>query len=204
MNPQTQGARLGLAEIYIDKKMFKKALAQTKKYSRVNSKDARVWLLQARAQMGIKKYIKAAQNFRKGRELSGRGIPKHYLDEAKALFKAGGKYQQQAIDLLDQGVKVMGPLVVLEESAFEYERDRGSFKAAILRARRLGERQGAQARWALEEGKVWVLAKSSAEARQIFRHGLDTIAAMSERRRNLPATLALEEKLKKALKALKP
>lgn len=126
--------------------------------------------------------------------------PEYFLDLADACLNQGAGHLDEAIAALDDGIRRLGPLTVLQDKAVEIESRAGRFDAALLRldamiaqGQRLPELYARQGRLLLAAGRT----DAARESFQLALARLDSLpaarrdtAAMRELRGSLQAQLS--------------
>lgn len=126
--------------------------------------------------------------------------PEYFLDLADACLKQGAGHLDDAIAALDDGIRRLGPLTVLQDKAVEIESRAGRFDAALQRldamiaqGQRLPELYARQGRLLLAAGRT----DAARESFQMALARLDSLpaarretAAMRELRGTLQAQLS--------------
>ena len=120
-------------------------------------------------------------------------IPEHYLARAKAYRAAGKPHLGLAVEGLDEGMAVMGPLITLQRLAIEIEHVRGNHAGAIARIDRVLAKAPRKETWLVNKGRILASAGRQAEALDTFRLARAALESLPPRIRSSPAMVALGE-----------
>src|SRR3990167_3701490 len=125
--------------------------------------------------------------------------PEYFLDLANACLNQSPGQVDAAIAALDDGIRRLGPLTVLQDKAVEIETRAGRFDAAlsrldgmIIQGQRLPELYAHQGQLLLEAGRT-------AAAQDAFRLALVRLDSLPEARRNTAAMQELRGSLQAQL-----
>ncbi len=122
--------------------------------------------------------------------------PAYYLELAETLADAGDEFLGDGVRVLDAGLIELGPLVVLESRAIDFEVALGRYDAALERIDRVLDRISRQAKWLIRRGDVLQAAGRDDEAARAFGLALAEITALPGRLRQTRASQAMEAQLR--------
>ena len=125
--------------------------------------------------------------------------PEYYLERAQALGGAGPEYIDQAIKGLDEGIHVLGPLLILQLGAIDLELSRGRFEAALVRLDRVIEQMPRKEKWLAKKAEILLMANRPEEARKAWEEALRELEKLPPGRRNVRATKQLEAEVRAGL-----
>ena len=120
-------------------------------------------------------------------------IPDHYLARARAYRAAGTRHLGLAIEGLDEGMAVMGPLITLQRLAIEIEQARGNHAGAIARIDRVLDKAPRKETWLVNKGRILASAGQQAEALDTFRLARAALESLPARIRSSPVMVALRQ-----------
>ncbi|MCA9291808.1 MAG: hypothetical protein KDA25_11820 [Phycisphaerales bacterium] len=123
-----------------------------------------------------------------------------YLDLARALAAAGAT--RDAVAALDEGLADLGHLVVLQEQAIALERRMGRIDAALMRLDDVVRGAQRPEKWLALRSELLMECGRVDDARAACHDALRAIARLPRARRHTPATLALEDALRRRLDAV--
>jgi predicted Zn-dependent protease len=122
--------------------------------------------------------------------------PGYYLAAAKLLAKSGAAHIGEAVSLLDDGIRDLGPVPQLQRYAIELELARNAPKAAIARLTSLAPTEGDGPEWQAQMGDLYVAAGDMPEAKLWWQKAQKTIS----QRRATPAQTILSQRVEANLK----
>jgi tetratricopeptide (TPR) repeat protein len=122
--------------------------------------------------------------------------PGYYLAAAKLLAKSGDAHIPEAVSLLDDGIRDLGPVPQLQRYAIELELARNAPKAAIARLTSLAPSEGDGPEWQAQMGDLYLAAGDRPEAKLWWQKAQKTI----NQRRTTPAQTVLSQRLEANLK----
>ena len=152
--------------------------------------------IRARALVKLNRRLEAAQDYSKAIARANEGRPELYLERAQALATEGKQYVDEAIRGLDEGVQKMGPLVTLQLYAMDLETENGRYDAALKRLDEVMAKAPRKETWLERRGNILRQAGKAEEARTAYQAGLDAMKTLPPARRNVPAMLELEKRLR--------
>lgn len=106
--------------------------------------------------------------------------PDHYLERARAQ-QGFGIDSAEVVRGLDEGVRKLGPLVVLHQRALQIELTRRAWPQALRRLDRMLAAMPLRAPWLLRRGMVLERMGKPAEARRAYSEGLAELDALPRR-----------------------
>ncbi len=130
--------------------------------------------------------------------------PELYYERAQSLAGGGNTYAKEAVRGLDEGIKKLGPLVTLELCAVDIEVKNKQYDAALARLDTMASKSPRKETWLARRGDILVQAGKNDEARKAFQGALDAMETLPPARRNVPAMLELQARLRDQLSKLKP
>ncbi|HQS57230.1 MAG: hypothetical protein B7Y56_00315 [Gallionellales bacterium 35-53-114] len=120
-------------------------------------------------------HMEAVQAFEKSLKNNTLPAPVDYLQIARSYVKSGQQYQQKAIDILDQGIVRLGPVVTLQEEAIELELLLGNYDAALGRVETLRSQGISDANIFFKQASVMSKAGRFEEAQGCYKKALAEI-----------------------------
>ena len=158
--------------------------------------------IRARALVKLNRRLEAAQDYTKAIARANEGRPELYLERAQALTAEGKAHVDEAIKGLDEGVQKMGPLVTLQLYAMDLETENGRYDAALKRLDEVMAKAPRKETWLERRGNILRQAGKRDEARAAYQAGLDAMKTLPPARRNVPAMLELEKRLRSNVESL--
>jgi len=129
--------------------------------------------------------------------------PELYYERAQALAGGGNTYAREAVRGLDEGIKKLGPLVTLELCAIDIEVKDKQYDTALARLDTMAAKSPRKETWLARRGDILVQAGKNQEARKAFQAALDAMETLPPARKNVPAMLELQSRLRDQLSNLK-
>jgi tetratricopeptide (TPR) repeat protein len=156
----------------------------------------------ARVLVKLQQPLLAAQDYSRAIASATDSRPELYLERAQVLTTEGGPHLAEALRGLEEGIKKLGPLVTLQLYALDVELKQKRFDAALARLDRLAEQFPRQETWLARRGEILQQAGRRNEAREAFKATLKAIAALPASRRQVPAMIELDKRVRLALDQL--
>lgn len=176
---------------------FDRFLARYPSHVEALTLRSRVW-----QQLGMP--LNAAEDLARATTATPEGAPELYIERAQALAGAGAAHLDTALAVLDDGIKKMGPLVTLQLTAIDIELRRQNFDGALNRVDAVAARSPRKESWLARRGEILLQAGRSDEARQAYQSALAALDTLPPVRRNVPAVMDLEKRIRTELDHLKP
>ena len=154
------------------------------------------FILRGRAFARLHLPLSAAEDFDRALALYPDPGPDLFIERAQILEGAGPEYVARALAGLDDGIRKLGPLVTLQLSAIELEVKTKSYDSALGRVDKIAERSPRKETWLARKGEILKQAGRAEEAREAFRTALVALRSLPATRRNVPAMLELEKRLR--------
>lgn len=120
-------------------------------------------------------HLEAVQAFEKSLQNNMQPAPVDYLQVAGSYVKLGKEYQQKALDILDQGIVRLGPVVTLQEEAIELDLLSGSYDAALNRVKTLRSQGINEANIYFKQASIMSQAGRFEEAQASYKKALAEI-----------------------------
>jgi predicted Zn-dependent protease len=193
LDPQLEVVHLSRGRAQLEAARPEAALPSLSRFLALHPAHAEALVLRARAHALLARHRDAEADFAAALAHSAEPAPDLFIERARNLTATAG--HEQALAVLTDGIRRLGPLVVLEDAAIETELALGRTDAALAR---LDTRLAAAPRKeALLDRKARVLlaAGRTVEAQATFREALEAIASLPEPQRRLRATARLAESI---------
>ena len=178
---------------------FDEAEAALRRYltSMPESASGHVALAETLTEQG--RHLAAAREYTLAIAAQPTPTPEHYLARAKAYRAAGTPHLGLAIEGLDEGMAVMGPLITLQRLAIEIERVRGNHAGAIARIDRVLAKAPRKETWLVNKARILASVGRQAEALDTFRLAKAALESLPPRIRSSPAMVALRQTISEHL-----
>ena len=118
------------------------------------------------------------------------------------LAAEGSAYFSSALRGLDEGIQKLGPLVTLQLFAIDVELKQKNIDGALARLDKVAEKSPRKETWLARRGEILQQAGRPEEARQAFKAALASFQTLPPTRRNVPAMLELERRLRRQLEMI--
>jgi len=200
--PKQAITNLFLSRAYLDNKQYQLAETTISRFLSAQPQHAMGLIIRARAFTALNHHLKAAADYTQALNLMEPPQPAYYLERAKVLQKQGASYFNQAITGLDEGIKKLGPLVVLQLEAIHLLEKQHRYKEALQRVDTLISQTQRKEKWFLMRGKLLILSTQYTEAKEAFILGLEAIKQLPTVRRRTRATQQIKIELESALDQL--
>ena len=142
----------------------------------------------------------AIADFRRGLELLQDPALEYYVELAEAL--AAERATNDALSILDRGIKKMGPLPALETPAIELEVTRKNYADALARIDSLMPQLLRRENWLARRGAILVEAGRKVEARKSYEDALVAVKALPSRIQQSSPMLRLNAQVDEALRQI--
>lgn len=176
---------------------FDKFLARYPTHVEALTLRSRVW-----QQLG--QPLSAADDLARATKATPEGAPELYIERAQALAAAGSAQVESALAVLDEGIQRMGPLVTLQLTAIDLELKRQNYDGALTRVDAVAARSPRKESWLARRGEILLQAGRPDQARTAYESALAALNTLPPVRRNVPAVLDLERRIRTELDQLKP
>ncbi len=158
-------------------------------------------ITRARVLVKLGRRLEAAQDYSKAIAGAAQPQPETFLERSQALTGEGQAYFEEALRGLDEGIKKLGPLVVLQLYAIDVELKRKRFDTALARLESVAAQSPRKETWLARRGEILQQAGRLKEAREAYQEALKAMAALPPARRQVPKMLELEQRVQLALES---
>ncbi|PYJ03741.1 MAG: hypothetical protein DME25_11385 [Verrucomicrobia bacterium] len=159
-------------------------------------------ILRARALARLNLRLAAAQDYSRAIRFSPEPGPDLFIERAQVLAAEGSAYFSSALRGLDEGIQKLGPLVTLQLFAVDVELKQKNIDGALARLDKVAEKSPRKETWLARRGEILQQAGRPEEARQAFKAALASFQTLPPTRRNVPAMLELERRLRRQLELI--
>jgi predicted Zn-dependent protease len=153
----------------------------------------------ARALVKLQLRLEAVRDYTAAIKAASTGRPELYIERAQALAAEGEAHFAEALRGLDEGLQKMGPLVTLQLYAIDVELKRKNVDAALERLDKIAAQSPRKETWLARRGEILQQAGRKEEADKAYRSALQAMATLPPARRNVPAMVELEKRIRAAL-----
>jgi tetratricopeptide (TPR) repeat protein len=181
---------------------LKAAKLSLDRYLAKNPNHEMALTVRARVLIGLKDYGPAVEDFTRAIANGGSLKPEYYFERGQAWMAMEPKNYKEALKGLDEGIQKVGPLVILEILAIDCEVGLKSWDGALKRVDLLAKQSPRKDGWLARKGEILQQAGRVKEAREAYKASLAAIAALPPHRREVAATIELENRVKAALDSL--
>jgi len=211
IDPGFAAAELCLARTLLDSGEPGPSLDHIGRFLEARPRSVEGWMTRGRAQSRLGRHLEAAEDFTRALAECDEGHsprrpyePEYFLERARALVAAGPQHVEQAVRGLDEGIRVLGPIVSLQLPAIDLELELGRYDAALARLDTIAARAQRREGWLARRATILERTGRVDEARAACDEGLAAIAKLPPARRAVPAIRELEEQLRATLGRLSP
>jgi predicted Zn-dependent protease len=169
------------------------------RFLRQHTNHVEALVTRARTLVKLKQPIAAACDYTAAIRQMPTGRPELYIERALALAAEGEAHYTEALRGLDEGIQNLGVLVTLQLYAIDIELKRKNFDAALDRLEKISAQSPRKETWLARRGEILQQAGRNDEARQAYQNALGAMATLPPSRRNVPAMLELEKRIKAAI-----
>jgi tetratricopeptide (TPR) repeat protein len=125
--------------------------------------------------------------------------PEHFVTRARVIHDMADGSIAEAIDGLDRGMELLGPVASMQLEAGHLESARGEFDRAIERLDTLSDQYARKDLLLVRRGQVHEAAGSRMEAESLYTEALEVILALPAHKRNADRTRELETLVREKL-----
>lgn len=196
LDPALDAALLGLVRNALGRGDAEAALQSADEFLARHPGDPMGSLERARACARLGRIEDADAGFEAAVGALDRAGPELYYEWAAVLKRGGEAFRAEALQVLDEGIRGLGPLVTLVEPAVEIERESGNVRGALARVE--GVLRGPLARsvpWHLTKAELLLESGRPGDAARTIAEARGILESLPARRRNVPAMLELAERL---------
>jgi tetratricopeptide (TPR) repeat protein len=160
-------------------------------------------IARARAHSKLGQRKASSDDYARALQLAPQPQPEFYLERAQTIAAGGDDHLTDAVNALDEGVRKLGPLPTLQLAAIDIEVRQRKFDAALARIDSAAATTARKETWLARKGDILRQAGRTAEAREAYRAALKALETLPPARRNVPATAALEKRIRDEAASLK-
>lgn len=130
--------------------------------------------------------------------------PDHYIARARSYMDAGTPHLMQALQGLEEGIALIGPLITFRRLAIEIEIAQGNYQSAIDRVDSILQDVDRKETWLVKKANILSSIGMNQEATQTFLLAERAIQALPNRNKKSPAVRALQKIIDTNLKSETP
>ena len=167
--------------------------------SRVPS-DGQALIERARLLSRMSERKAAIADFTRGIALQHEPQPDVFLERAQVQVADG--QSEAALRGLDEGIKLLGPLVTLQLRAIDLEVSRTNYNAALTRLDSIINQSARKENWLARRGDILLQAGKTNDARVSYELALAAAQSLPQRLQEGEPVIALSERLTRTLRGL--
>lgn len=202
INPKFALLDLVRGDIFLQAGRLPEARAALDRYLKQTPANAHALLLRARTKAASGKPVESLADYRAALGAAVAPEPDLYQEVSDALAAQG--LADEALVVLDKGLRALGPIPSLTLRAMELEVVTGRFDAALSRVDLLQKSSPRPEPWMAKRAQLLARAGRPAEARAVWEGLLAHLAALPNLERGSHAMSLLAEQARQALAALGP
>ena len=139
------------------------------------------------------RHLDAAQAYELAVDYQVTPSPDLYLARAQAYMNAGEAYLAQALEGLEEGMTLIGPLITFRRLAISIEIEQGKFHNAFVRVNGILQDVDRKETWLVRKAQILTAMGRNEEAHQQFLLAERAIERLPERPRTSPAIRTLRQ-----------
>lgn len=181
---------LGIGRTYYDQGLYNEAISHLTRFLAREPGNIRGLQTRARARHQLGQYQQAVTDYTVAIEQfqpPKKPTPEFYLKRAQSQEASGGRHIDDAIEGLEEGLQVLGPIITMELYIVELQTKYGQYDAALQRMDRIIDRSARKDAYLLRRSDILKQAGRSDEARQDLYSALDALDKLPGSRRNTRA-----------------
>jgi tetratricopeptide (TPR) repeat protein len=205
LDPDLNKTYLGIGRTYYDQAHYREATTYLDQFLANEPGNIRGLLTRARARHRLGQYLQAAADYTLAIEQfqpPQKPTPEFYLERARALEAAGERYIDDAVQGLEDGLQVLGPIITLELYIVELQAKHGHYDAALQRMDRIIDRSTRKEAYLVRRSEILMQAGRSDEARQGLLSAADALDKLPGSQRNTRAAKQMRSRINGDLDAL--
>ncbi|HXG48587.1 MAG TPA: tetratricopeptide repeat protein [Methylomirabilota bacterium] len=188
--------------LYLEADWPHSACAALDRFLAIHTNHVEALVTRARARQKIEDRLAAAMDYTRAIQFAVEPRPELFIERAQVLMAAGTNHFAEALRGLDEGIARLGPLVTLQLYAIDLEIKLGRFDEALRRLDHVAAQSPRKETWLARRGEILTQAGRPEEARAAFQAALSALDKLPQSRRNVPAMMELEKRIKAELQTL--
>ena len=185
--------------LFLEAGWLNSARVSLDRFLRRQTNHVEALVTRARTLVKLEQRLDAARDYTAAIRQVPTGRPELYIERAQAIAAEGEAHYGEALRGLDEGIQNSGPLVTLQLYAIDIELKRKNFDAALERLEKISAQSPRKETWLARRGEILQQAGRREEAREAYENALKAMATLPPARRNVPAMLELERRIKAAI-----
>jgi tetratricopeptide (TPR) repeat protein len=202
LNPAFDAVDLARGRLHLEAGWPLSAKAWLDRYLVKFPKDPGALTARAQALTRLQLRLEASRDYTMAIALSPDPGPELFIERAQALSNEGPEYIAEALHALDEGVKRLGQLVTLQLLAIDLELKQKNFDGALSRLDKVAEKSPRKESWLVRRGEILIQADRLEEAKKAFQSALAALESLPPTRRNVPAMLELQRRIRTEVEKL--
>lgn len=203
LDPKLAPAMTGKAAVLLATARADEALPLATRATHLAPDDTHAHLVEARVLAALDQTEKADAAYARALSTLDQPTAEVFLERAEQLRRRGRTFFPRAVDVLQDGIERIGPVVTLAEPLIDLQIASGLPDEALATCDRVLKASGPNPRWLLRRGDLLLLVGKPDEAASTYLSVLDRIAALPERRRRTAAIMELEKSANTGLERAK-
>lgn len=199
LNPQLSVVDFARGSLYLEAGWPQSAKVALDRFLKKTTNHVEGLVARARTLVKLEQPLAAAGDFTRAIDLGTESRPDLYIERAQALTAEDKPDPEAALRGLEEGIKKLGPLITFQLYAIDLEIKQKRFDAALARLDEVMAKSPRKESWLARRGEILQQAGRAGEAREAFEAALKAIAALPAARRQVPAMVDLEKRLRSAL-----
>ena len=199
LNPQLSVVDFARGSLYLEAGWPQSAKVALDRFLSKATNHVEGLVARARTLVKLEQPLAAAGDFTRAIDLGTESRPDLYIERAQALTAGDKPDPEAALRGLEEGIKKLGPLITFLLYAIDLEIKQKRFDAALARLDEVMAKSPRKESWLARRGEILQQAGRAGEAREAMEAALKAIAALPAARRQVPAMVDLEKRLRSAL-----
>ena len=202
LNPQLGVVDFARGSLYLEAGWLQSAKVALDRFLKKYPNHVEALVARARTSMKLDEPSAAARDYTLAIAAGTESRPDIYIERAQALTAGDKPDPEAALRGLEEGIKKLGPLITFQLYAIDIEIKQKHFEAALSRLDEVMAKSPRKESWLARRGEILQQAGRTAEAREAFEAALKAIATLPAARRQVPAMVDLEKRLRSDLEGL--
>ena len=194
-----------MGEVLLDAGRLDEACSVLDRYLNDRPRDGTALVARARAAVRLGHFEAAARDFARAIDAvvpPQRPRPGLYLGQARALSVLGDEGVASALNILEEGIVRLGPLIMLQVETIDLEMRLGNTDGALGRLADVASGSTRKESWHLRRAGILEQVGRLEEAREAYLLARGAIAELPATRRGTPDVAALERRIDEGLERM--
>ncbi|MFQ5604973.1 MAG: tetratricopeptide repeat protein [bacterium] len=202
LDPRLDVVDLARGMMLLDAGRFEQAIVPLNRYLSKHPNNPEALVTRGRVLTKLNENLTAAEDYTLAIKLIQNPTPELFIERARALASFDHMHLDKAIQGLDEGIYILGPIVTLQLFAIELELKRKNYDGALARLDLISAQSARKEKWLMRRGKILQEAGRIDEAILAYRQALQAIASLPPGRQKTKSISRMKTWLEKTLEQI--